>query len=432
MKVNSSTILHLSNSVNSVVKTVEHSSEKIASRPDLPRFSSPEMIMARTLNKIALREVKNPKTFNFQKATKEDLKRLTSNTIEDSYSRVTWTNPKDSKIYHILKEKELDNGNISVRILNEDGSFLKNAEVKPKKIVIIDDFNDKSQSYGLTHGEMVSTFAKRHNPFAKVETIDVGMSFPHDSKYIEAVESLNRRVNNGEQIDFVSCSNGAICYTTDKRFRNIPSELDSISNLANGKTRVLYSSGNSINDAAKTANNVLLTTRQVEGVGSISPNTHKISDFSASRNSYFTQHYECGEYHFRPTSNGVNITGLSGTDLVIKDKNFNERIQYNPVIGKSKERVDKCMNKIKEEIDNVYKEKSNLFKGGRIDFAKLKKLEERLATLERRKIKLNNYCYDSKLENGVYEAPTNVVGTSFSTPIRAAKLSLNEMFKDIV
>ena len=123
---------------------------------------------------------------------------------------------------------------------------------------------------------------------------------------------------------------------------------------------------------------------------------------------------------------------MSGTDLVIKDKNFNERIQYNPVIGKSKERVDKCMNKIKEEIDNVYKEKSNLFKGGRIDFAKLKKLEERLATLERRKIKLNNYCYDSKLENGVYEAPTNVVGTSFSTPIRAAKLSLNEMFKDIV
>ena len=42
---------------------------------------------------------------------------------------------------------------------------------------------------------------------------------------------------------------------------------------------------------------------------------------------------------------------MSGTDLVIKDKNFNERIQYNPVIGKSKERVDKCMNKIKEEID---------------------------------------------------------------------------------
>ena len=47
---------------------------------------------------------------------------------------------------------------------------------------------------------------------------------------------------------------------------------------------------------------------------------------------------------------------MSGTDLVIKDKNFNERIQYNPVIGKSKERVDKCMNKIKEEIDKLEKE----------------------------------------------------------------------------
>lgn len=432
MKVNGSTIVHLSSSINSVAKSAERVSEKIASSPDLPRFSSPEMVMARTLNKIALRDIKNPKTFKFPKATKEDLKRLTSSTIEDSYNRVTWTNPKDNQIYHILKEKELDNGNISVRILKEDGSFFKNAEVKPKRLVIIDNFENKSQSYGLTHGELVSTFAKRHNPFAKVETINVGRTFPNVSKYIEAVETLNNRVRNGEQIDFVSCSNGSICYTTDKRLRDMPSNLESISNLASGKTRVLYSAGNSINDATQTANSVLLMTRQVEGVGSISPMTHKISDFSASRNSYFTQHYECGEYHIRPTANGANITGLSGTDLVINDNYFKEHIQHNPVVGKSKERVDKCMNKIKEEINNVYKEKSNIFKGGRIDFVKLRKLEERLSTLERRKIKLGNYCIDAKLENGTYEAPANVVGTSFSTPIRAAKLSLNEMFKDII
>ena len=81
---------------------------------ELPRFSSPEMVMARTLNKIAIKGTRAPKTFTFSKATPQDLKRLTSNTIADSYSRVTWTNPKDGKIYHILKESELTNGNIAV------------------------------------------------------------------------------------------------------------------------------------------------------------------------------------------------------------------------------------------------------------------------------------------------------------------------------
>ena len=82
---------------------------------ELPRFSSPEMVMARTLNKIAIKRTITPKTFTFSKATPQDLKRLTSNTIADSYSRVTWTNPKDGKVYHILKESELTDGNIAVQ-----------------------------------------------------------------------------------------------------------------------------------------------------------------------------------------------------------------------------------------------------------------------------------------------------------------------------
>lgn len=125
---------------------------------ELPRFSSPEMIMARNLNKIALRDIKVPKIYTFPKATPQDLKRLTSNTVKDSYSRVTWTNPKNGKVYHILKESELSDGNISVRILNEDGSFLKNASIKPKKIIIIDDFEQNQKSiYGISHGEIVTT-----------------------------------------------------------------------------------------------------------------------------------------------------------------------------------------------------------------------------------------------------------------------------------
>ena len=68
----------------------------------LPRFISQEMQQARKLNQIAIRQIKQPINSSFPKATIEDLRRLTSETIEDSFSRVQWTNPKDGKVYHLL------------------------------------------------------------------------------------------------------------------------------------------------------------------------------------------------------------------------------------------------------------------------------------------------------------------------------------------
>ena len=76
----------------------------------LPRFCTAEMKQAREMNKIASRQIKSPITSNFSKATAEDLRRLTSTSIEDSYSRVQWTNPKDGKIYNLLKQGETEDG----------------------------------------------------------------------------------------------------------------------------------------------------------------------------------------------------------------------------------------------------------------------------------------------------------------------------------
>lgn len=76
------------------------------------------MKQAREMNKIASRQIKSPITSNFSKATAEDLRRLTSTSIEDSYSRVQWTNPKDGKIYNLLKQGEREDGKILVRILD--------------------------------------------------------------------------------------------------------------------------------------------------------------------------------------------------------------------------------------------------------------------------------------------------------------------------
>ena len=106
----------------------------------LPRFISPEMQQARKLNQIAIRQIKQPISTNFPKATADDLKRLTSKTLEDSYSRVQWTNPKDGKIYNLLKQGETADGKNIIRILDQDGALVKEVAIKPKESGIIDNF----------------------------------------------------------------------------------------------------------------------------------------------------------------------------------------------------------------------------------------------------------------------------------------------------
>ena len=345
---------------------------------------------------------------------------------------MTWTNPKDGKVYHILKESELSDGNIAIRILNEDGSFLKNASIKPKRIIVIDDFEqNKSSIYGLSHGEIVTTFLRRHNPFAQVETINTGYADSMCPEFFEPFKQILQRIKQGEKIDYISCSKGAICYSTGKNMRGKIPQFQPITDVADSGTRVLFASGNSLDNPKGTANQVLLLADKVEGVGSLSPQIGRLSDFSSARNSFFTQHYEVGEHYIRPTEYGANITGLSGTDLVITNPKYKQEVENNILIGKTKERVDKLVEKIKAEIKEVQQKRIGLMRG-RIDFNELRQLEQRENTLEQRRIKLVRLIGSTPLENGKYEATEKFFGTSFSTPIRTAKLALNDMMEGIL
>ena len=88
---------------------------------ELPRFCTTEMQTARELNKIASRQIKSSGAVpKYTKAVAEDLRRLTSETIEDSYSRVRWVNPKDGKVYNLLKQGQTDDVKVIVRILDEE------------------------------------------------------------------------------------------------------------------------------------------------------------------------------------------------------------------------------------------------------------------------------------------------------------------------
>ena len=60
------------------------------------------------------------------------------------------------------------------------------------------------------------------------------------------------------------------------------------------------------------------------------------------------------------------------------------------------------------------------------------KLEQRQNTLEGRQVKLVSLMRSTPLENGKYEATEKFFGTSFSTPIRTAKLALTDMLQDVI
>lgn len=350
----------------------------------LPRFISQEMQQARKLNQIAIRQIKQPVNPSFPKAIVEDLRRLTSNAIEDSYSRVQWANLRDGKIYNLLKQGETADGKNIIRILDQDGALVKEVAIKPKEIGIIDNFgfmpkgeiypevlaSPYGRPYG--HGEIVRIFAQRNNPFANYTYIDIGHAVCSNdpiriSEAIKSSELLKKKY------DFLSISMGSEYNLENartlseqigilKQKRPQMNVFDQFIATSSKDTRVLVAAGNGGKNRATG-----LYQGNIEHVGALSPQG-TLSKFSASRNSYFTQHYELGEYGKKLVYNsegqaiGVNITGVPGSDLRIK-------------LPKGKSPSDVYLWEIPLE------------------------------------------CYS---------------GTSFSTPTRAAKLALNDMMEGVL
>ena len=187
---------------------------------ELPRFCSVEMLQARTMNKIAVQQSKNPIIRAYTKASSEDLKRLTSETIGDSFARAEWTNPKDGKIYNILKEGETEDGKILVKILDSEGGFIKNAKLTPKTILIPDNYSEILPFYRIPHGDIVLTYARRNNPFAKYVRLSV------TNRELEAHEDLAKIVQYLDEqgvADYISCSYG-LKVGEKKKFK-IPTDL---------------------------------------------------------------------------------------------------------------------------------------------------------------------------------------------------------------
>lgn len=383
----------------------------------LPRFCTVEMKQARKINKIASRQIKSPITSNFSKATEEDLRRLTSTSIEDSYSRVQWTNPKDGKVYNLLKLGETEDGKVLVRILDSDGAFVKETTIKPKEIAILDNSygsafelpeyyeivgmkkeNLPTELGELSHAKAVEIFAKRSNPFARYTIFETGCHSGSSCINNDKVISHLKTLQQGKKYDYVNCSIGSetfdVTETCEPIYKKVCEEVDKLNSLRG--SRILFASGNSDGGIfrSKAVNRFLLNSNTAEGVGSLDKQG-VVSMFSSSKNSKFCQHYEQGEFLITQTSNGINITGQAGTDIVFSEKN--------PFVGMKLGDILEACN-----------EKPELWKY-------MKKLS----------FKDGGESYDDIAEL-FFPPDMRIAGTSFATPIRTAKLALNDMMEGVL
>lgn len=298
----------------------------------LPRFSSVEMQMARVMNKIAIHNdyvTRSKKVFKSNTVLESDLKRLTSETIENSYKRAFWINPKDNKGYHLLDEGLTKDGKQKLRILNEQGEFVKNAEVVPKTIILSDIKEGqnipiiKSADTVLNHTDVINIYARRFNPFARYKTVPVDLNGQGAKVFDEIINKVDNNTTcvalsyaNIVQLETAKAPGKPLKEFIQDYLKNDAKEdyeaQKGLEKLAK-KTRVLAGAGN----RGENSINTFLSHQGVEGVGGLH-DWGVVHPDSSSRNSIFTQHYEPFDYRVKTTNEGVNITELSGTDYPLK------------------------------------------------------------------------------------------------------------------
>lgn len=493
---------------------------------ELPRFCTKEMQIARKMNKTAIHQIKQQGLERiYPKATPQDLKRLTSETIEDSYSRVEWTNPKDGMVYNLLKQGKTDNGKVIVRILDREGAFIKEAELSPSKIMIYDsettpvDFGKFYEK--MSHGETVKRFVQRANPFADVEFINVDHKRSENTIFNiilnlqDELKMLHKRIAAGEKVDYISLSLGlnhnivkpeVMLQKSGKTLSEfkITSENYPTSQFLrlHPNVRILQAAGNSGKDVISPD----LMFKGVEGVGTLDK-TGKVAEFSSTRSSLLTQHYEQGVFRKTPTKYGLGFFDNHSTDLQISPE-FLERAQS--YLGKKPKEIGndlyQRMNELKKVARKKYKAEFERVRKQVVSPEEEAKLEELKNSMRqetnpfKKKLKTDEYWkYHSKLYqktgnalkgyenlegieykrfadyaakkglvhyspfgggqyttfertpyftdydtmNFVKDCDGNLIlasynkimplqGTSFSTPIRTAKLALNDMMQGIL
>ncbi|HIQ89538.1 TPA: hypothetical protein IAA68_06920 [Candidatus Galligastranaerophilus faecipullorum] len=436
-------------------------------------FSTTEGQYALKTNVFALHEIKRQGREQFPDAAAEDLKILNDTSYSAPSKRVKWFNPRDCKVYYLLKETAEKDGKIGIRILDEKGKFIKRADIKPKTVVIIDKFKEYPRYFKdgnfilyqvpfIPHGQMVARYAYVNNPFARYILADIGEEENGDKNLCHPMTEIAQKYKDADEINFSWANLLPVEFYEDFRGKNVE-EFEKIANniikefggdeeiysmffdmnetaqmlkcieeLSNSGVKVFVSSGNEGRDNF----NIILLAKGAQGVGSLN-GKGKASSFMSSRQYPLTRHYERGEYEIKETPDGINYTGGCHTDYVcdiskifkLSNSNAEKHILSS---GEFRELLNLKKNKSQEFYKKfaLYADEDRIISGG--EACKLFN-DENTKNYDGIYVTLGEwipYKVDKKGKLQPYFVST--CGTSYSAPIRAARFALNMSMQDII
>ena len=179
---------------------------------------------------------------------------------------------------------------------------------------------------------MVTRFTRRANPFADIEYINIDHAREQNTIFncynnlADEYKKLHKSLNDGDKVDYISLSIGlnpnvvppkGLLEKAGKTLFEYKTTVDTFptSQLLkyHPNLRVLQASSN----AGKDVISPDLMFKGIEGVGALGIDG-KIANFSASRSSILTQHYEQGVFRKHPTKYGLGYFDAHSTDIALK------------------------------------------------------------------------------------------------------------------
>ena len=393
------------------------------------------------MNKSAIQMIKNGVDTHFPDATLQDLFILKN----DEIRKYLYQNPNSGNLYHLINKGKDINGHVSLRVLDSRGSFVKELSVKPKKIAVIDNYyNQPSNIEQIPHGEMVEKYLLANNPCIEIARYNCGdEGTPHFkiADVLTAWEDIVEKSKGDKKFDYLNCSflvnknihdycgsNLDYKMGTERAkaiIENAKNNLDDsyaysyklssfVKDLFENNVRVIQSAGN----YGPESFGLDVVFAKTEGVGMLGTDG-KILKKSSSRFLGGAKHYELGEFWPVARQKGINITNTTGIDIpfskdfinIIKTKSYTE------ILAKQSE-IEFC-----KSIRTIPKELSS----------KVFKIEDRCSIYGVRMpftSDKNVYSYKGMLfsENTseIFLFTKRFIGSSYSAPIRTAKLALND------
>jgi len=423
-------------------------------------FKSLAGIEARAMNGFAIKGIKDGQMPRPKAVEAEDIKLLSSNAADMVKKWTRWIDPKSGKMYTVINKGNNPDGTRIVRVLNEAGELTAEKSIIPKKIIIIDNFQEQNATaytsldyFFKSHGSIVEKFLERNNPVADIEHIHHGLD---DAQDIDIFKHILDRIKSGEKIDVINCSFGYLfdldramtgcstklkrTYPANKEFINTllscPDEeysmqqkiMGLIEDITSTGTRIVFASGNE----GKLGLNLYAGAKGVDVVGALGQEG-RIADYSSSVQ--MLQHLESGIVRPKLSEHGINITGLSGVDVSFKNTVFEDFLN---------KKLSGCL--ASEDEIEAYK---------KLEEMRLKKLISRDDFNNQVRQKFIGKLKPTKKQGeymafpGAYAQPirlktgsngqlipdikmAEIEGTSYAAPVRSAKIALNKTMREIL